>query len=646
MAPLFTISVAAYGQTEATRRCLKSVLSSGGNFELILVDNGSPSGISELVAEIPDERLFLLRLDENLGFGAAHNLSLASARGTYFVVLNNDAEVSPGWLEKFRSAFLADPLLAVCGADGTHSHLNALGCGGPGPADYVEGSCLATYTHLARKHGLFDPAFRMAYCEDADYSLRMRKLGYRILHIDIGLRHDNPGLTSRSLRDSGQDLDGWHAYNHAVLQSKWPVFLRTKNMTGKRVIRRTGAVGDLLMLTPVISEMRRQHRDLEISIQTAAPEAIRQCGMAALSREPDVDLDGCYERKPWLHPTLAFAEAIGVDGFGYRPIFKPESTHRYEAKAERPIGRYAFLHTNIGNAADWPGRQWNGFLGVSTELTKRGWNVRWCDGSGFPTLSRLAAEIEQADLFVGLDSAPMHLARAAEIPTVGIFGSIDPKLRLTPGCAFERGVTARKVGCLGCHHVRPAPVATGLCFRDRIYCMEKIELEDVIEAIEQVLEAKRMFLETSKVREEVLPYFEGDNGIDVGCRRDPLKPECVAFDKEELPEVTHVGDARKLPFEDARFSWLWSSHCLEDIADTEAALREWARVVKPGGVIGLYVPHPMLYRGFNEDHVHAGFTPEDLEEILRGFGCSILLSRIDDGLDRYSTLVIARLPSV
>ena len=161
-----------------------------------------------------------------------------------------------------------------------------------------------------------------------------------------------------------------------------------------------------------------------------------------------------------------------------------------------------------------------------------------------------------------------------------------------------------------------------------------------------VAEKESHFGETSKVRNEVLQYFHGNNGIDIGCSRDPLTHYCVAFDKMDYPEVTVRGEADKLPFENETFDWVFSSHCLEDFEDTNAVLTEWLRVLKPGGVIGLYVPNQDLYKGGNDDHKHPGFRVEELTGMLTGLGCEILMTKLDNestpGCPRYSSLVIAR----
>ena len=71
-----------------------------------------------------------------------------------------------------------------------------------------------------------------------------------------------------------------------------------------------------------------------------------------------------------------------------------------------------------------------------------------------------------------------------------------------------------------------------------------------------------MYLETSKIRDRALPYCVG-KGIDLGCGRDPITPDCVAMDRHEAPEVTLVGDiGARLPFDDVTFDWVYSSHAL------------------------------------------------------------------------------------
>jgi SAM-dependent methyltransferase len=70
------------------------------------------------------------------------------------------------------------------------------------------------------------------------------------------------------------------------------------------------------------------------------------------------------------------------------------------------------------------------------------------------------------------------------------------------------------------------------------------------------------------------------------------------------PNVDYVADAAKrLPFKEATFDLVYASHVLEHIPwyQTETVLREWRRVLKPGGRLELWVPNGLeICRAFVE----------------------------------------------
>jgi predicted SAM-dependent methyltransferase len=80
--------------------------------------------------------------------------------------------------------------------------------------------------------------------------------------------------------------------------------------------------------------------------------------------------------------------------------------------------------------------------------------------------------------------------------------------------------------------------------------------------------------------------------LHVGCGNTILPKPFENLDTRKLPGVDHVSEAHPLPFEDDSFDLLYSSHVLEHFRRFETAevLREWVRVLKPGGVLRLSVP--------------------------------------------------------
>ena len=78
-----------------------------------------------------------------------------------------------------------------------------------------------------------------------------------------------------------------------------------------------------------------------------------------------------------------------------------------------------------------------------------------------------------------------------------------------------------------------------------------------------------------------------------------------------------------LPHADLDF--IFSSHCLEHLADPIAALEHWKESLRPGGVLFLYLPHPDMeyWRPENcRKHRHL-FYPADIARALKtiGFDC-------------------------
>lgn len=91
-------------------------------------------------------------------------------------------------------------------------------------------------------------------------------------------------------------------------------------------------------------------------------------------------------------------------------------------------------------------------------------------------------------------------------------------------------------------------------------------------------------------------------GLDIGCGPDPIFPDVTPFD------LSH-GDANHITqYFDGQFDFVYSSHCLEHMVDAKAAILEWWKLVKPGGVLFLLVPDEDLYEQgywpsrFNRDH--------------------------------------------
>lgn len=107
--------------------------------------------------------------------------------------------------------------------------------------------------------------------------------------------------------------------------------------------------------------------------------------------------------------------------------------------------------------------------------------------------------------------------------------------------------------------------------------------------------------ETAKYRHLTTKYCVG-NGVDIGSGGNPVVPWAISLDlpREQFATynsgndpVYHIhfgGDALSLPFRRNTLDFVYSSHLLEDYADWKPVLREWVRVLKPGGKLIILLP--------------------------------------------------------
>jgi SAM-dependent methyltransferase len=133
-------------------------------------------------------------------------------------------------------------------------------------------------------------------------------------------------------------------------------------------------------------------------------------------------------------------------------------------------------------------------------------------------------------------------------------------------------------------------------------------------------------------------YFVGE-GIDIGAGSDPLSLYGEQFPGMRSLRIWDVadGDAQKMAgIADETYHFVHSSHCLEHLVDPLEGLRNWFRILKPGGHMVVLVPDEDLYEQGrfpsirNADHKNTFtiFKPRSWHD--RSVNVTELLSRIGD----------------
>jgi dolichol-phosphate mannosyltransferase len=110
------VIIPTYNERENIRRIIDSVLNQDGRLEVLIVDDGSPDGTGQIVAELQalDGRIHLLEREKKMGLGTAYiaGFRWALARD-YDYILEMDADFShdPSHLKQFLSAIETNDLV-------------------------------------------------------------------------------------------------------------------------------------------------------------------------------------------------------------------------------------------------------------------------------------------------------------------------------------------------------------------------------------------------------------------------------------------------------------------------------------------------------------------------------------------------------
>lgn len=113
-----SIIIPAWNLWETTASCLYSLARHDAGAQVVVVDNGSTDATSSelepLGRKLFGERFLRVLLPENLGFAAGCNAGARAADGDALLFLNNDTQVSSGWLPPLEKA-LAAPGVGAAG---------------------------------------------------------------------------------------------------------------------------------------------------------------------------------------------------------------------------------------------------------------------------------------------------------------------------------------------------------------------------------------------------------------------------------------------------------------------------------------------------------------------------------------------------
>ena len=253
------------------------------------------------------------------------------------------------------------------------------------------------------------------------------------------------------------------------------------------------------------------------------------------------------------------------------------------------------------------------------------------------TLRHNIAIASLVDIHINPDSAFVHIAAAFNIPQIGIYGPFPSKVRMFH---FSNAIGLN------------AEVACAPCFKHGYWACEKgfpspcfsvIDVDAILEAMDFLLNwhgMKRLKYGDDKWRKfnsnkalEKFQMYTGGNkkGIDIGCghyKQEFMKR--VDINPFTLPDILANIEGWK---DEEQYDFVFSSYCLNEVKDKEAALKNMFDMTKPTGYLLLYLPYNNNDIPFTPD-----LTPEILTELIEGLptGKKYVINNYEDS---YSAVI-------
>jgi len=218
---------------EILLRCLQALRSAASGMDkslsqtIVIVDNASTDG-SVAAAQVEFPEITVVRAAKNLGFAGACNLGIRHTQSEFIILLNDDTEVTAGWLAPLIACLRADEHIAACqpkllsiqqptffdyaGASGGFMDL----LGYPftrgrifqhiekddGQYDderqvfWASGACLVLRRSALHESGLLDEDF-FAHMEEIDLCWRFQLAGYGVRVVPSSVVRHQSGSTLR-----------------------------------------------------------------------------------------------------------------------------------------------------------------------------------------------------------------------------------------------------------------------------------------------------------------------------------------------------------------------------------------------------------------------------------------------------------------
>src|SRR5438128_7973645 len=213
--PVFSIVVPTYDRPKQLAACLQALGRldyARESFEVIVVDDGSPTPPKAVVESLRDRLQLTLHLQRHAGPAAARNAGAMRARGKYLAFTDDDCLPAADWLEALTARFERPANHLIGGRiinavpDNPYStaaqllvdYMYTYHNSHPNHAKFFVSNNLAVPAERFRAIGGFDTSFSLAAGEDREFCDRWLHYGYEMTYAPEVLVYHAHALSLRS----------------------------------------------------------------------------------------------------------------------------------------------------------------------------------------------------------------------------------------------------------------------------------------------------------------------------------------------------------------------------------------------------------------------------------------------------------------
>jgi len=284
--------------------------------------------------------------------------------------------------------------------------------------------------------------------------------------------------------------------------------------------RSYGGMGDILMFTPGLKVLKERYPDKQIHLAIPKQYIPVMENLPFIDQLIDINLP-YNPKKYFLTADLSnpcaryenarlstskkveksrveiFAEALGVRDrlANHVPIYNVSEDEKKWAEgffsSQKLNKEKKLVAVNLSSAEvyrDYPKNKQNKLIEELLEkynvielgMNRTGENKRTIDACGFP-IRKWAAILSLCDGFVTVDTGPLHVSAALDIPTIALFGPIDYKMR----CKGYKNVTVllANLDCIPCWRNSVTKCIKTNTIAGYSKCIEEIPIKSILETL-------------------------------------------------------------------------------------------------------------------------------------------------------------------